>query len=40
MKETRISTIMTEPQRALMSYINTTQEVITRAEEELLTKVI
>lgn len=31
---------MSEPQRALLSYISAGQEVITRAEEELLTKVI
>lgn len=31
---------MSEPQRALLGYISTTQEVISRAEEELMTKVI
>lgn len=40
LKETRISSVMTEPQRALYGYISAGQEIITRAEEELLTRVI
>lgn len=39
LKETRINSVASEPQRALLSYISTAQEQIRIAEEELLTKV-
>lgn len=37
-KEARISSVLSEPQRALLSFISTTQEAISRAETDLLTK--
>lgn len=39
MKETRINSVASEPQRALLGYISAAQEQIRVAEEELLTKV-
>lgn len=39
-KEVRISSVnLTEPQRALLGYISAGQEVLSRADEELRTKV-
>lgn len=39
MKEARISSVLSEPQRALLGYISSGQEAISRAETELMTKV-
>lgn len=39
LKEARISSVLSEPQRALLGYISSGQEAIARAETELMTKV-
>ncbi|XP_037034773.1 talin-2 isoform X2 [Bradysia coprophila] len=39
LKEARISSVLSEPQRALLGYISSGQEAISRAETELMTKV-
>lgn len=39
LKEARINSVASEPQRALLGYISAAQESIRIAEEELLTKV-
>lgn len=39
LKEARISSVLSEPQRALLGFISSGQEAISRAETELMTKV-
>lgn len=38
-KEARISSVLSEPQRALLGYISAGQDAVSRAESDLMTKV-
>lgn len=39
LRETKVNSLASEPQRALLGYITVGKETISRAEEELLSKV-